>query len=108
MLFKVYKVHEDKAFSQEMRLLVCSLRVTRVTRGKGLSQDCYRDKEGLQSKLLTASLFINEKKFEKTYEKTVHCAWKTSKEPSERKGEIERDEGQRTGKHTYAEENRPG
>eukprot|EP00983_Pelagomonas_calceolata_P089805 1157347-Pelagomonas_calceolata.AAC.7 len=37
----------------------------------------------------------------KIYEKTVHGEWQTSKEPSERKGEIERGEGQRTGKHFH-------
>eukprot|EP00983_Pelagomonas_calceolata_P058825 1145647-Pelagomonas_calceolata.AAC.5 len=37
-------------------------------------------------------------KFMKTHEKTVNGEWQTSKEPYERKGEIERGEGQRTGK----------
>eukprot|EP00983_Pelagomonas_calceolata_P000647 24076-Pelagomonas_calceolata.AAC.2 len=32
----------------------------------------------------------------------------SSKEPPERKGEIKRRKGQRTGKHIYAGENRPG
>eukprot|EP00983_Pelagomonas_calceolata_P026702 837993-Pelagomonas_calceolata.AAC.1 len=72
-----------------------------------------REKEGLQSKGLTASLFTKGKKFMKTYEKTVHgewhcTVWQTSKEPPERKDEIERGEGQTTGKHIYVGENRPG
>eukprot|EP00983_Pelagomonas_calceolata_P007739 252940-Pelagomonas_calceolata.AAC.1 len=32
----------------------------------------------------------------KAYEKTVHGEWQTSQEPSERKDEIDRGEGQRT------------
>eukprot|EP00983_Pelagomonas_calceolata_P081435 1155571-Pelagomonas_calceolata.AAC.1 len=48
----------------------------------------YREKEGLQSKRLTASLFMKEKR--KSYEKTVHGEWQTCKEPPERKREIDR------------------
>eukprot|EP00983_Pelagomonas_calceolata_P080370 1155117-Pelagomonas_calceolata.AAC.2 len=59
-----------------------------------------REKEGLPSKRLTASL--------KTYEITVRGEWQISQEPPERKGEIERVEGQRTGKHIHAGENIPG
>eukprot|EP00983_Pelagomonas_calceolata_P000733 26189-Pelagomonas_calceolata.AAC.1 len=38
----------------------------------------YREQEGLQSKRLTASLFMKEKKFMQTYEKTVHGEWQTT------------------------------
>eukprot|EP00983_Pelagomonas_calceolata_P052764 1142998-Pelagomonas_calceolata.AAC.3 len=40
--------------------------------------------------------------------KTVHGEWQTNKETPERKGGIERGEGQKIGKHIHAGENRPG
>eukprot|EP00983_Pelagomonas_calceolata_P015932 505029-Pelagomonas_calceolata.AAC.1 len=56
----------------------------------------YREKEGFQSKRLTANL--------KTCEKIVYGEWQASQEPPERKSEIERVEGQGTGKHIHAGE----
>eukprot|EP00983_Pelagomonas_calceolata_P066917 1149260-Pelagomonas_calceolata.AAC.1 len=41
---------------------------------------------------------------QENYDKTVRGKWHTSKEPSEMKSEIERGNGQRTGKHIYARE----